>query len=501
MMDKQNGESPPRSLGGVVRRMGPGMIIAGSIVGSGELIATTKVGAEAGFYLLWLIVLGCVVKVFAQVEFGRFTITWRKTPLKALNEIPGPRGRRTNWVLWCWALMTLLIIGQQGGIVGGVGQTLAMIHPLTDYGAEYNMAQDTAMRARVERAVAEMKGESGLLVEDGDRPPPLSEPWDPYIWAGIAAMITSIMLGVGRYALIQWISTVLVALFTLITILTMCLLQMQPTWAVSPSEWAQGLSFQLPPMVEGLTRNPVFTALAAFGIIGVGASELIMYPYWCMEKGYAQWTGPRDGSPEWIARAKGWLRVLQFDAWGSMVIYTFATVAFYVLGASVLARTGLNPAKGEMIRVLAEMYNPVFGAWAPAVFLCGAFAVLYSTFFVAAAGNARMAADGLGVFGAHDGSDATRMAWTRGISCLWPLIAWGCYVAVKAPAAMVLASGVAQSIMLPIVGVAALYFRFRRLDVALRPGRLWDAMLWVSFAAFCLAGGWSLYSAVIDFFQ
>jgi len=47
-------EAPPRSVPGILRRLGPGLIIAGSIVGSGELIATTKTGAQAGFWLLWL---------------------------------------------------------------------------------------------------------------------------------------------------------------------------------------------------------------------------------------------------------------------------------------------------------------------------------------------------------------------------------------------------------------------------------------------------------------
>ena len=81
-------QPPPRRLGATLLRLGPGMIIAGSIVGSGELIATTKAGAEAGFWLLWLIILGCIIKVSTQIEFGRHTITWSQTPLKALNNIP-----------------------------------------------------------------------------------------------------------------------------------------------------------------------------------------------------------------------------------------------------------------------------------------------------------------------------------------------------------------------------------------------------------------------------
>ena len=58
----------------ILKHLGPGIIIAGSIVGSGELIATTLVGAKTGFVLLWLILLGCVIKVFTLIEFGRNTI-------------------------------------------------------------------------------------------------------------------------------------------------------------------------------------------------------------------------------------------------------------------------------------------------------------------------------------------------------------------------------------------------------------------------------------------
>ena len=64
-------ETPPNSIGGILWRLGPGLIVAGSIVGSGELILTTKTGAQAGFWLLWLIVIGCLIKVFVQVELGR----------------------------------------------------------------------------------------------------------------------------------------------------------------------------------------------------------------------------------------------------------------------------------------------------------------------------------------------------------------------------------------------------------------------------------------------
>ncbi|UCF17410.1 MAG: hypothetical protein JSW59_08085, partial [Phycisphaerales bacterium] len=457
--------------------------------------------AEAGFWLLWLIIIGCVIKVSTQIELGRYTITWTQTPLKALDSVPGPR-LKVNWVLWYWVIMTLLIISQQGGIVGGVGQTLAITRPLTNDGRQYNELQDELARSQVDLNVARAKGAETELTERLERriaeltaeTSELKEPPDAYLWATILAIATSVLLLVGRYGLIQLVSTFFVATFTLVTIATLIMLQTKPEWAVTAGELADGLSFRLPPASEQASINPIATALAAFGIIGVGASELIMYPYWCLEKGYAKFTGPRERTQAWINRASGWLRVLQFDAWFSMVVYTFATVAFYLLGAAVLGRTGLNPSGRHMVRTLAAMYVPVFGPWADRVFLSGAFAVLYSTFFVAAAGNARMVADSLGLFGITDGSEQMRLRWTRIVSALWPIVALLLYVGIRAPAKMVLASGMAQGIMLPMLGAAALYFRYRRCDENLSPGRLWDAMLWISLAAFTVIGGWSLVS-------
>ena len=43
---------PPDTFFGTVKELGPGLIISANIVGSGELIVTTKLGADVGFTLL-----------------------------------------------------------------------------------------------------------------------------------------------------------------------------------------------------------------------------------------------------------------------------------------------------------------------------------------------------------------------------------------------------------------------------------------------------------------
>ncbi len=501
-------ESPPNTVLGIVRRLGPGLITAGAIVGSGELIATTKTGAEAGFWLLWLIIIGCVIKVFTQVEFGRYAISSGKATMAAMDEVPGPR-LGVNWLLWYWLVMFIVSLAQLGGIVAGVGQSLAMTVPITGDFNRLLIEQDewddeaSALAAPLEAERAEELGDAAPerraqareeiareVERQIGRPRPDVATYDDMIWASLVTAVTIVILVNGRYGLIQNFSTVLVVSFTLITMVNVLALQTHPHWAIGWGDVGLGLSFRLPPIVDELTRSPLATALATFGIIGVGANELIAYPYWCLEKGYARFTGPREQTEAWATRAKGWLNVMRWDAFVSMVVYTFATVAFYFLGAAVLHREGLDPAGNQMVRILGQMYEPAFGPWAQQLFLLGAFAVLYSTFFVANAGHARVAADAVRVFGVGARRPETKLWWVRAFCVGFPAFSLVVCLFIRAPAELVLASGVMQAIMLPMLGAATLYYRYYRVDRRIRPGRLWDVFLWTSAFGLLLAGGW-----------
>ena len=66
-------QEAPTTFNGIRKQLGPGLIISANIVGSGELIVTTKLGADVGFIMLWFIT-GCLLKVFVQLELGRYDI-------------------------------------------------------------------------------------------------------------------------------------------------------------------------------------------------------------------------------------------------------------------------------------------------------------------------------------------------------------------------------------------------------------------------------------------
>ena len=83
------------------------------------------------------------------------------------------------------------------------------------------------------------------------------------------------------------------------------------------------------------------------------------------------------------------------------------------------------------------------------------------------------------------------MTWLSGI---FPLLCLVIYVLFPKPAQLVLISGLMQALMLPMLAIAGLYFRFRRNDTRLEPGRVWDACLWVSAIGMSVAGIWALIS-------
>ncbi len=414
------------------------MILAASIVGSGELIATTTLGAQVGYTALWVIVLSCLIKPVIQAELGRYTIASGETGLEALNCVPGPR-LKVNWLVWAWALMVMFTLLQVGAMYGGVAQVMNLIFPSIPLKA----------------------------------------------WVLVLLGLTLLLLLTGGYERIERLAWIKVGLFTMLTVLAAILLIRLPqyfTW----SNLAAGFRFQMPG--EGLA-----TAVAVFGITGVGASELFMYPYWCVEKGYARFAGKREDSEAWLARARGWIKVMHVDILASMIVYTVATVAFYLLGAGVLHGMGTVPSARDMIPVLSRIYTETLGGWSLWLFYLGAIATLYGTIFAATAANSRVFADMARLMGYYPRDDyARRVAFRRGFVVFLSIVPVCLYWFIESPVKMVVAGGVAQALMLPAISIGALYLRHRRLPEEIAPSRWVTIALW--FAALIIVALMSYYA-------
>jgi Mn2+/Fe2+ NRAMP family transporter len=422
---------PPRGLFPILRRIGPGMILAASIVGSGELIATTTLGAEVGYVALWVILISCFIKPAIQAELGRYTLSTGKTGLGAFNEVPGPRAG-VGWAVWAWTAMIVMTRFQIGAMFGGVAQAMNQLIP--------------------------------------------SVPVN--LWVLVLLGVTLALLLGGGYQRIEGIATVKVGLFTMLTFLCALLLLRKPQY-FSWGQIAEGLQFKMP-------SGGLASAVAVFGITGVGASELIYYPYWCVEKGYARYVGLREPGPAWRRRALGWVRVMHVDILASMVIYTLATIAFYMLGAGVLHGMGLVPAAKDMIPVLSRMYTETLGPWAVWLFYVGAIATLYGTIFAATASESRVLSDLVRLLGVFKAGDyAARLRYRKVFVCALTILPAGLFLLVQSPVLMVKAGGVSQALMLPVISLAALYLRHRRLPSEIVPKRLVTIGLWFAATVVC----------------
>ncbi len=435
-LSKADVVEPPVGLGNILSRIGPGLVLSASIVGSGELIMTTTFGAKVGYTMLWLVILSCLIKAIVQAVLGRYIISTGETTLVAFGRIPGPKAK-VNWVVWAWFIATFMVLFALTGMYIGVSQVMF-----------------------------ELTG------------------WPVWAWVLIFLVITLALLLGGQYHRVEKIAMFKVAVFTLITVLSAILLTQMPQY-FSWGAILDGLKFQTPPG-DGLA-----VAIAVFGITGVASGELCIYPYWCIEKGYARFTGPREDSEAWRRRALGWTRVMHVDVVVSMIVYTFATIAFYLLGAGVLHGMGQVPAGKEMIKALSHIYTGTLGPWSLWLFYLGAVIILYGTVFAVTAGNSRMLADFLQVMGRFRSDDyAARSFWRDRFILLISVLAVAFFfIFGQAPVTLVTWTGFGQAALLPIVAFGTLYLASRHLPAEMKTPPWMMALLWIAsivIAAFVL---------------
>ena len=430
----------PTTLRGIIRHLGPGLIITATIVGSGELIATPALASEVGFTMLWFIILGCLIKVFVQIELGRYTVTNGKTTLEAMDSVPGPR-LRVSWMVWFWVVMYIGSTMQVAGMMGGIASLM-------------------------------VSADSG---------------WHLALIAAVALACIALLLS-GRYRLVEGVCIGMVVLFALFTGVALGSLQFTE-FAISGSDIAAGLKFSMP--------EDFSTAFGAFAIIGVGTSELIYYPYWCLEKGYARFTGNNDNTVGWFDRAQGWLNVMRWDAWVSCAIYTSATVAFYLLGAATLHSAGLEVGDEGMVDTLSKMYETAFGPTGAGLFKVGCFCVLFSTVFGATAANARLFADAVPVFGIRQyASDDERHAMVK-VGCVVLLVlSFVIFALFGKPVTLVFMGAFAQGALLPFLALASIYLLLTRVDRRLHPGLVWKGFLVLAASCMIFIGAYKAVEEV-----
>ncbi|UTW46405.1 Nramp family divalent metal transporter [bacterium SCSIO 12696] len=431
----------PSTFLGRLRHLGPGVLVAGSIVGSGELILTSSLGAAVGFGLLWFLLLACWSKSIVQAELAKICIVRDKTYLNAFNHVPGTlpgKHKRASWIIWLLLLTTMISALGAGGILGGTAQAMSLIVP----------------------------GVSNTIA------------------AVSIAIVTSMILGSGSYRLLETLLLVLVSTFTVITVYCSTALQFTE-YAMSVSEIANAQSVDFDIIYLSL-------ALAVFGYTGVNSQETVAYSYFCLDKGYGRNIGDST-TPDRLARAQGWLRVLRTDVWLTLILLTLATVPFYLLGAAVLHKMGTVPDNSTMIAVLSAMYSEVLGSWAKDLFLVAAFMVLFSTVLSALGGLSRLLPDYLIETGMVRDDAALRQKLIRGFGYFWPFYILILYLTFERPLLLIIIGGINTALTGPILILGILYLEKKLLPAELRPGVPAKIFLYLALVLVTVVSAATLY--------
>src|SRR5687767_13678920 len=165
-------KEPPVSFSERLKFLGPGFILSASIVGSGELIATTILGATAGFIAFWVIIVSCLIKVAVQLEFGKQAILTGRTVMTSFNLLSGPKIGKAGWAVWAVLFISAFKAIQLGGMVGGSAVVLKMLFPFAPM----------------------------------------------YVWVIFVALLAAALIASGIYKSVEKISLFMIAVFTITTI-------------------------------------------------------------------------------------------------------------------------------------------------------------------------------------------------------------------------------------------------------------------------------------------
>lgn len=299
---------------GLLAVFGPAAIVASVSIGAGETIVVVRMGAWAGYGLLWLVLLSALIKgVFVTYLLGRYTAVSGEPIAHRLVRLPGPRG----WL------------------------------PLALVGLELSAAPLAWV------AIAKPCGDLCHFLLRDLLPGGIAEPvWENLFSTGLIALALGLSLGISFVSLEK---QQVVLCLIMVTGTVIGTLIVRPDYAQA---LIGSLSFgQLPDFPawapEDAIKHPLLTMTTTFGYVGGGVLGYVVYASWISMHGWGL-TGheqigairqraaasaridylPEDA--EQVGRMRRLLTPLRWDTGIGAVVLFVVTAAFMMSGAAVL---------------------------------------------------------------------------------------------------------------------------------------------------------------------
>ncbi len=197
--------TPPRGPRGLLRIVGPGLVVAATGVGAGDLVAAAKAGATYGLPILWTVIVGTVLKFALAEGVARWQLATGTTVLEAWVR---HFGRPVQIFFLVYLVLWTLVVGAAlMAATGLVAHALFPSLPVWAWGVLHALAAlffvwrgsygafETAMKWAVGGMFAAILGTAGL------QSPPLAETIGglviPRIPGGSVVLLMGVIGGVG----------------------------------------------------------------------------------------------------------------------------------------------------------------------------------------------------------------------------------------------------------------------------------------------------------------
>ena len=445
-----------------INAVGPGVIVLGASIGSGEFLLGPAAFVKYGLSLLWIVGLAALLQTLLNVELMRYTMA---TGEPAVTGFMRTRPTSTFWA-WFYAVLYFLQMGWPGWAGAAAGAVFFLVAKRLPGAAEAGMVYAIGVGLYLL---------CGLILLVGRR---IERTLEYLNWIMIAAIIG----GLGA----------------------LCILFVPlPTWGAALAGFAgfdvKTGSFQFVPAGADFFLLGAFAAYAGGG----GVANLTL-SNWARDKGYgmsssvgfipaavggkkvalAHSGATFEPNAESLARWRGWWRIIRVDQWGvfftgamlGMTLPALLYVTFVPAGTDI---RGLGIA-AALAQAVATQKGAIFGG---VIAILGVW-ILFKAQLDILEGMTRAVTDIL-----WTGSERIR-AWRGGdvrvvyYSVLVVISLWG-IVALKLtqPIILLALSANMAGIVFIISSLHLLYINTRLLPVALRPP-MWRRLALVALALF-----------------
>ncbi len=216
--------------------VGPGILVAATGVGAGDLATASIAGNKLGLTILWAVVVGAFVKFVLNEGLTRWQLATGSTLLEGSIE---RLGRVLVWIFMIYLFIWSFFVG--AALMSAVGVTLHAVFPLV----QTNGAPDAAA--------------------------------DKAIYGAVMSLLAYFLVRIGGFKLFEKVMNVCIGV--MFVVVTLTAIALMPSF----SEFLSGLLIPRIPDIENITDEVDWT-VALMGGVG-GTVTILCYGYWIREAG------------------------------------------------------------------------------------------------------------------------------------------------------------------------------------------------------------------------